>query len=130
MTDNELDKQLTNMFAHNASYNKQKHKEMLQEVMNMYASKTRWAKYITIVGNIIAVVVIVACFWQFAQTESMKTMLYMAIFILIFYETTILMKLWWWTVSSRNTILQTLKEMQLQIAEMQTIPNGEENDTH
>jgi fatty acid desaturase len=127
MTDRELDTQLRDMFAHHANYNQQKHEKMLQEVTNMYTSKTRLAKYLTHAINLVALIVMIFCLWQFSQTENVKTMLYMAIFILIFYETTVLMKLWWWTVSSRNTILQTLKEMQLQIAELQMVHNAEEN---
>ena len=91
----------------------------------MYASKTKTAKHIARAGNILAALVIIFCFWRLAETENIKTMIYSAVFILIFYETTVLLKLWWWTVSSRNTILETLQEMQQEIAEMQEKGNKE-----
>ena len=115
-------------FVRNTEFNEYKHISILQEVMSMYASKTKTAKIIARAGNILSAIIILFCFWQLAETESIKTMIYMAVFILIFYETTILLKLWWWTVSSRNTILETLQEMQLQIAEMQAVRKEEGNE--
>ena len=52
------------------------------------------------------------------QERGVRGMLFAAVIALIGYNSTILMKLWYWVVSTKLGILKELKQMQLQIAEL------------
>jgi len=45
-------------------------------------------------------------------------MIFAAVITLIGYNSTILMKLWYWVVSTKLNILKEIKQLQLQIAEL------------
>ena len=50
--------------------------------------------------------------------KGVRGMLFAAVIALIGYNSTILMKLWYWVVSTKLSILKELKQLQLQIAEL------------
>jgi len=50
--------------------------------------------------------------------KGVRGMLFAAVIALIGYNSTILMKLWYWVVSTKLSILKELKQMQLQMAEL------------
>jgi len=52
------------------------------------------------------------------QEKGVRGMLFAAVIALIGYNSTILMKLWYWVVSTKLSILKELKQMQLQMAEL------------
>lgn len=120
MNNDQLDTELREMFTGEAPYNDKQHKQMMKEVTIMYKTKTRRAKYLAWGCLASTTGIILLCVWQFMQTNDIKTMLLMTILILIFHEATVLMKLWWWTYSSRNMTMETLKEIQVQLAELQS----------
>ena len=124
----DFDRGLIEVFSQTPKYNEQGHEDMLQEVSRMYQTKTRRAKYFTWASLVLATGLILLCFWLLSRTDDIKTMLFLAVLILIFHEGTVLMKLWWWTYSSRNLTLETLKEIQLQLCKMEAANKGPDRD--
>ncbi len=114
-----LDKQIRTVFEQDFKYDENRHATSIKEVVKMYRKRTKIAKYVTWAYLFFATGLILFCFWQFFRTDNMKTMILMAIVILILHEVTILMKLWWWVYSSRNATLESLKTIQYQLNEIQ-----------
>ncbi|MHC4591973.1 MAG: DUF6768 family protein [Planctomycetota bacterium] len=56
--------------------------------------------------------------WQLSRATSTKSMFMYAILILIMYEGTILIKLWYWVVNAKYVVLKELKELELQVAQL------------
>lgn len=116
MNADEFDRNLKGLFAEpQGRGDEEKHERVMKEVCRMYQIKTKRAKYFTWAYLAAITAAILLCFLKFVATENVKTMLGMALLILILHEGTVLMKLWWWVYSSRNTTLETLKTLQLQL---------------
>ncbi len=56
-----------------------------------------------------------------------KSMLLWVIFFMIGFNSTILMKLWYWVVNTKLNILREMKQLQLQISELSGKGNPDEN---
>lgn len=80
------------------------------------ARRLRWAGWLAR-GLVIACVLFgLYCFVEFRRAEDVRGMLGWAVLILIMYESTVLMKLWYWVVHTRISVQKDLKELQLQLA--------------
>jgi hypothetical protein len=114
----EFDKKIIEPLKYTKKFDEQKNKKIHEEVIKMYTKKTKRAKYITWLYLIGMLGAIFFLGFVYFKTESVKTMLTLGIVILILHETTVLTKLWWWVYSSRNSTLEELKKIQLQISEL------------
>jgi len=116
MNAEDFDRKLKGLFAEpQGRGDEKKHERVMEEVCRMYQSKTKRAKYFTWAYLAAITAAILLCFLKFVTTDNVKTMLEMVLLILILHEGTVLMKLWWWVYSSRNTTLETLKTLQIQL---------------
>ena len=52
------------------------------------------------------------------REESTRGMLFSVVVAMIGYNSTVLMKLWYWVVSTKLGILKELKQLQLQVSEL------------
>jgi hypothetical protein len=52
------------------------------------------------------------------SAENTKSMLSWVIFFMVGFNSTILMKLWYWVVDTKLKVLKEMKQLQLQIAEL------------
>ncbi len=120
MTEKRFDEELFKLVAQGTPYDQQKHEKMLQEVTMKYKVKTNKAKYLTWAYLAVCTSLILLGFQQFFRTDDIKKMIFIMTLIIIFHSGTVLMKLWWWTYSSRNAVLEELKTIRLQLAEMQS----------
>ena len=59
-----------------------------------------------------------------AGSGEVRKMLGWAVLILIMYESTVLMKLWYWVVNTRINIQKDLKEVQIQLAALREQMQG------
>ena len=114
----ELNRELENAFGADVPYDESKHAKAVEEAVKMYQEKNRRTCWLTWGYLVAATVAILALFAGLMAATSVKMMFVYALLILIFHECTVLMKLWWWVYSSRNTTLAELKKLQLQVAEL------------
>jgi hypothetical protein len=81
-----------------------------------------WATVWILIGVFIA-------FWgckQLALSDNLGMMLFATAVILIGYETTVLIKLWYWTVDSKLDVQRELKRLQLLVSRASAV-NGDPN---
>jgi hypothetical protein len=55
----------------------------------------------------------VFAFFHFIHTASTKAFVFYGLLMLMFFETTILMKLWYWMMNNKISVLKALKELEL-----------------
>lgn len=73
---------------------------------------------------LLLVVALIVLFREFFRTEDLKLSLFLAICILIVFEGTVLMKLWFWVLHGKIAIVRELKLLQLMLAERLPQPPG------
>jgi hypothetical protein len=97
--------------------------EMRNELARAFEAKKRKVKLWFWGYMVLVVLVGLYCYARFEQTENLKTALLWAIGVLVMYESTVLMKLWYWIVHTRLSLVEEMKQIQIQLAE-QAARNG------
>jgi len=83
----------------------------------MLDSKTK-VKVVFWIFLVLSAVMMVGGMIFLTQEKGTRGMLFAAVIALIGYNSTILMKLWYWVVSTKLGILKELKQLQLQVTEL------------
>ncbi len=60
----------------------------------------------------------VAFVWLFLMVSDTKILIALAALFIASFETTVLMKLWYWVVHTRLLLVREVKEMRLELAEL------------
>lgn len=86
-----------------------------EESVHMFEKRVRKARVITwsFLAIEIAAMIAAAVFLQYATSTRM--MIWCAIMFLVAFEGTILVKLWYWVVSSKISLLTELKQLEMLI---------------
>ena len=114
MNERELGEALTAM----RQYSADRAEAAKQEQLKAFDAKLRKSKYFLYGYMVIVVAALVFCGREFFRATSVKSMLMNAVGVLIMYESTVLMKLWYWIVNTKLNLQKDMKELQLQIAEL------------
>lgn len=122
----QLDKLLQQALAPSGRYNTQRAESVKREVTRMYEEKLKhWSSVIWtllaidaafIVGGIIA----------FALSSEVKVLIGSAAVVLWAFMSTVLMRLWYWQIDTKFSVLKELAELRLQTAQLSDgEPKGE-----
>ncbi len=93
-------------------------KEMTQMILEKFELDMFKVKIVFWIFLAVSAAMMVGGMIFLTQEQGVRGMLFAAVIALIGYNSTILMKLWYWVVSTKLGILKELKQMQLQIAEL------------
>jgi uncharacterized protein (DUF58 family) len=87
-----------------------------KESVQMFEKKIRTVRWLTgfFLAIDIAAGVAAAVFLQYATSTQM--MIWSAIMFMVAFESTILIKLWYWVMTSKLSVLRELKQLELQLA--------------
>ena len=88
-----------------------------QQIAKEYRRKQRTAERILWVFLAGMLAAILFMYWLFFETDDPKLTLVLAIGILIAFEGTVLMKLWFWVIHSKFATIREIKLLQVLIAE-------------
>ncbi|MHC4215937.1 MAG: DUF6768 family protein [Planctomycetota bacterium] len=112
--ENELKTQLDKEF----DFNSNKGEEMRKLISQMFDDKLKMVKWVAWMFLLIDVVILVVAANRFFLSDSTKDMIFMAVIFLVAYESTILIKLWYWVINAKINIVKEIKQLQVQIAEL------------
>ena len=92
------------------------HEARRKESVRMFEGKVRSVRWLTglFLAVDIAAMVAAAVFLQFATSTQM--MIWCAILFIVAFESTILIKLWYWIMTSKISVLRELKQLELRLA--------------
>lgn len=122
----ELDKLLDDALSKPGAWDAQRAASVKSEVSKMYADKLKmWAN---IIWGLLAIdaAIIAAAVWMFAWSDSVKVLVGCVGVALFSFESTILMRLWYWQINTKYAVLQEVAELRLQVAELAEAQKGQE----
>ena len=114
-----LEKQLKQVLGKNDLFDADKSKKLRKELIQMWCDKNlRRAKLVFWIFFLLCLGMMAGGYIGLRSAGNTKEMLSWVIFFMIGFNSTILMKLWYWVVSTKLNILKEIKQLQLQIAEL------------
>lgn len=93
-------------------------KEIEQMIFEKYNSDMKKVKNIYWFFFILCIGMMIGGYIGLCSAGNTKSMLLWVIFFMIGFNSTILMKLWYWVVNTKLNILREMKQLQLQISEL------------
>ncbi|MBN2296553.1 MAG: hypothetical protein JXM70_29260 [Pirellulales bacterium] len=112
---NELDKQLKEALAENGDYDPEKTAALKQSIVADFGGKIRWLERCLWAYLIICVIIALFAITAFQQASSNDTrsLLLYAIIFLVGFESTILIKIWYWIANMKVSMLKEIKLLRL-----------------
>lgn len=122
----EFEKKLRKALSNDAYFDSIKDETCKKEVIKMFDEKLNRARILTWVSLVFFTGLAVFALLSFIVYPStnldgtihVKNMLLNIFLALIFFEATVLVKLWYWVVNTKISVLKEIKQLQLQIAEL------------
>jgi len=114
----DFERQLKQVLRGDERFDTKRSDALRKDVARMYDDKLKTYKWITWGFLAFAVLEMLVIAGIFAAVGDLKLLIALAVFFLVAYESTVLMKLWYWTMNVKMSALKELKGLQLQIAEL------------
>jgi len=123
-----LEKQLQKVLEKNGVFDTNKSETLRKEIIQMWCDKNlQRTKLVYWIFFLLSLGMMGGGYIGLRSAESTKEMILWAIFLMIGFNSTILMKLWYWVVDAKLNIQKELKQLQLQIAELTGKEQASEN---
>lgn len=114
----QFEKNLGQALGGRGQFDKAKSDDVRKEALKMYDDKLKLYRWITWGFLLFETVLIIIIIGAFTATNDTKWLIGLAAAALAAYESTILMKLWYWQMDTKLRVTKEVKELQLQIAEL------------
>ena len=115
---NDHDETLREALEENARLRSQ-HAESLREASSaQFSGRYRWAERIYWLYAIVCVVIGVSVINCFIRTDDTKSLIAYAVLLLVVYETTVLMKLWFAIAGMKMSVLKDVKLLRLEMVRL------------
>lgn len=121
-----IDVELKNAFARQDPIPAAESAAIKHRIIEAFARKQKSVFSLMTVYLVALVLVIIALIALFISTPNIKDCLLYGIGILIMFESTVLMKLWYWVMHSKIATVREIKLVQLSIAELKARLSTEE----
>ncbi|MHC4178233.1 MAG: DUF6768 family protein [Planctomycetota bacterium] len=109
----EPDKRLERALGENGAFDPEKAEETKRKAVGTFEAKMRKVERYLFAYMCLCCWLIVFAGFHFIQSSTTKAMLFYGLLVLIFFETTILMKLWYWIMNNKISVLKEIKQLQL-----------------
>ena len=119
MTD--FDDTLAEALSRNGTFDPKKAKEVQQNTLDSFEAKMRTVERFLFGYLCICTWLFVFAMFQFLHSSSTKALLFYGLLMLVFFETTILMKLFYWIANNKISVLRALKELELGLADVERV---------
>lgn len=114
-----LEKQLKKVLEKNGIFDVSKSETLRKEIVQMWCDKNLLrAKLVLWIFLLLSIGMMVGGYIGLRSAGNTRGMILWAIFLMIGFNSTVLMKLWYWVVDAKLNILKETKQLQLQIAEL------------
>lgn len=114
----ELDMLLQDVLGPSGRYDARKAESVKREVTAMYESKLKMWRQIIWALLALDGLMMLGAVWLFSISSDVKWLIGSAAVGLWAYESTILMKLWYWQMNTKYSVLKEVTELKLQIAKL------------
>lgn len=101
--------------AQNGSFDPRRAKQLKQNAVAALNTKMRWVGRITFIFLCLDVWILLFAFYHFLQVSDTKLLIMYAFIMLVCFESTILMKLWYWVMNDKISVLKELKLLRLEL---------------
>jgi hypothetical protein len=114
----DFEKELKKALEKNGDYNIARSETLRKEIVQMWYEKNlRKTKLVFWIYFLLSIGMMVGGYIGLRLATDTRGMLSWVIFFMIGFNSTILMKLWYWVVDTKLNVLKEVKQLQLQIAE-------------
>jgi hypothetical protein len=117
---NDLERELKKVLEKKGGFDADKietrRKEMEQMIFQRYESDMFKVKVVYWIFFVLCLGMMAGGYIGLRSADNTKTMLCWVIFFMIGFNSTILMKLWYWVVDTKHNVLKEMKQLELQIA--------------
>ncbi len=114
-----LEKQLKKVLEKNGIFDVSKSETLRKEIVQMWCDKNLLrAKLVLWIFLLLSIGMMVGGYIGLRSAGNTRGMILWAIFLMIGFNSTVFMKLWYWVVDAKLNILKEVKQLQLQIAEL------------
>ncbi len=114
----EFEKTIRQTLDDTNKFNTAKAETLRKETIRMFDKKLRILKIVVWAFLLVDAVIMVGLAGCFAAAKSPKVLIILAVIFLVVYNSTILMKLWYWILNAKYNLQKDVKQLQLQIAQM------------
>ena len=114
-----LEKQLKKVLEKNGVFDVSKSETLRKELIQMWCDKNlQRTKLVYWIFFLLSLGMMGGGYIGLRSAGNTRGMILWAVFLMIGFNSTILMKLWYWVVDAKLNILKETKQLQLQIAEL------------
>jgi hypothetical protein len=110
---NDRENELARASAENGTFDAERAKKMAADAVSHFQWRLKKVERTTLLTLLICTALMALAGVQLWFTASIKAMIAFALVFLCAFETTILIKLWYWIVNGKLAVLKELKQMQL-----------------
>ena len=115
---NNLEQDLKKVLASNGGFDVNRSETLRKEIVQMWFDKNmRKTKIIFWIFYLCSIGMMIAGYIGLRSASNTVGMLSWVLFFMIGFNSTILMKLWYWVIDTKLSVLKEMKQLQLQIAE-------------
>ena len=115
---NNLEHELEKVLAGNGDFDVNKSETLRKEIVQMWFDKNmRKTKIIFWIFYLCSIGMMIGGYIGLRNATNTVGMLSWVLFFMIGFNSTILMKLWYWIINTKLSVLKEMKQLQLQIAE-------------
>jgi hypothetical protein len=112
----DFEKELKKVLEKNDDFNAAKGEALRKEMVQMlYDTNLRKAKIVFWIYFLLSIGMMIGGYIGLRFAADTKGMLCWVLFFMIGFNSTILMKLWYWVVDNKLSVLKEIKQLQLQI---------------
>ena len=106
---------LAKALAQNGSFDPERARQLKQRAVAKLNTKMRWVGRITFICLCLEAWILLLAFYHFMQVSDTKLLLLYALLMLLCFESTVLMKLWYWVMNGKISVLKELKLLRLEL---------------
>lgn len=112
----EPENELKRSLAENGSFDPAKAEEVKRKAVAALNARMRRAERLFWVVFLLCVYVLCCAVVSFRYVSGTKELIWLAMLALVMYESTVLMKLWYWTVNTKISVLKEIKQLRLELS--------------
>jgi hypothetical protein len=113
MTRPEDELALKKALAENGSFDPQKAEELKRKAVGAFEAKMRKTERIYFVNMCVVSWLLVFALFYFLQASTTKAIITSGLLALVFFEATILLKLWYWIMNNKISVLKAIKQIEV-----------------
>ena len=114
---NNLEQELKQVFEPSSDFDTHKSETLRKEIVQMWFDENmRKTKIIFWIFYLCSIGMMIGGYIGLRTAGDTKGMLSWVLFFMIGFNSTILMKLWYWVINTKLNVLKEMKELQLQVA--------------